>query len=120
MGVSNVNISTQCTKELLDKLASMLNLDGTYSLADPFGKIKNFINFDDAYNFAKGVIDDLMSRFNKLLNSDCMQAVNNSFDLCNSSIAEAAGSVADFAGASSKGSNAAKKYLDSVTGQILK
>jgi hypothetical protein len=120
LGISNVNISTQCTKDLLDKLAGLLNVDGTYKLADPFGKIENFINFDKAYNFAKTTIDNLMGRFNKLLNSDCIKAVNNSFDLCNSSIAGAAGSVTDFAGASSKGASAAKKYLDSVTGQLIK
>lgn len=108
----DANISSDCTKELIGKVLELLP-DAT--LDNPFGGITNFIDTSESIAFAKNILDKLNERFNQLMSAQCMQAINNTFDVCSNNIAEATGHSLELINAASKGNaagaNAAKKYL---------
>lgn len=89
----DASISSDCTKELLDSAIALLP-DAT--LDNPFGGMDDCISYDDAYSYAKGVVSDLQQKFDKLLSKDCIQAVNNSYDICSSNMASTTGNIVDY------------------------
>lgn len=101
----DANISADCTKELLSGVIDMLP---EATMDNPFGGMSNYIGFEDAFNYASGVVGKLLDQFDSLLSSDCVKAVNNSFDICDQEIADAAGSGVDLAKASLKDPSQAK------------
>ena len=108
----NANISSDCTKELIGKV---LNLLPDATLENPFGGITNFIDTSKAFAFAQSILNELNERFNQLMSAQCMQAINNTFDVCSNNIAEATGHSLELLNASAKGNAAgtlaSKKYL---------
>lgn len=108
----DTNISSDCTKELIGKVLKLLP-DAT--LENPFGGITNFIDTSKAFAFAQNILTELNTRFNQLMSAPCMQAINNTFDLCSNNIAEATGNTLELLNASAKGNaaalNASKKFL---------
>lgn len=122
------SISTDCTKELLDKVAGPV-LDAVGDLANDaingvvglvqegLQELSDFLTFDIGAAFATDVTDKMDALFeSKLLSSDCIKAVNNNFDICSHQMANAAGAVADLAQAKTTASAAAK----SAASQYLK
>lgn len=101
----NDDISKSCTRELLNKIVGEFP-DAT--IENPFGSDSDIIDFSSAYNFASGLIGKLNSRFRKLLSSECIKAVNDSFDICSDEMARVTGHTMDLALASGKGEDAAK------------
>lgn len=108
----DADISAECTKELLSGVIDMLP---EATMDNPFGGMSNYIGFEDAYNYASGVIGKLLDQFDSLLSSDCVKAVNNSFDICDQEIADATGAGVDLAKASlrdaSQAKNAGKLFI---------
>lgn len=108
----DTSISSDCTKELIGKVLDLLP-DAT--LENPFGGITNFIDTSKAFAFAQNVLNQLNARFNELMSAECMQAINNTFDLCSNNIAEATGNTLELVNAAAKGNAAgaaaAKKFL---------
>lgn len=108
----DANISSDCTKELIGKVLDLLP-DAT--LENPFGGITNFIDTSKAFAFAQSILNELNERFNQLMSAQCMQAINNTFDVCSNNIAEATGHSLELLNASAKGNAAgtlaSKKYL---------
>lgn len=90
----DADISADCTKELLGKVIGLLP-DASFD--NPFGGMTDFIGFEDSYNFANGVVGKLVDKFDKLLSADCIKAVNDSFDICDSELASATGTGVDLA-----------------------
>lgn len=93
LGLNN-DISADCTKELLGKVIGQLP---NASFDNPFGGMTDFIGFEDSYNFAIGVVGKLVDKFDQLLSSDCLKAVNDSFDVCDRELVSATGSAVDLA-----------------------
>ncbi len=93
----DASISSDCTKELLDTAIAAIP-DAT--LDNPFGGMDDCISYDDAYTCAEGVVSELNEKFDNLLSKDCIQAVNNSYDICSSQMAATTGNVVDYSKAS--------------------
>lgn len=132
MGVDG-NITTNCTKDLLSKLGGYLGDAADYlGLSDidlgieapdidlglgdlKFGKLKDYIPFDASSVISEDILTEINNRFGKLMSSDCIKTINNTFDICDNQIASVAGGLSDLANskasASSVAKDAASKYI---------
>lgn len=133
MGI-DASISENCTKELLGKLGGYLGdaadylglsdldlslgmegVDLDLGIGEFFSGLKDYVPFDVAVAFAEDVLTTINEKFQKLMSSDCIKTLNNTFDVCDSQIASVAGGVSDLANsklsAQSVAKDAASKYI---------
>lgn len=130
MGVDG-SITTNCTKDLLSKLGGYLGDAADYlGLSDidlgieapdlglgdlKFGKLKDYIPFDVSSVISEDILIEINNRFGKLMSSDCIKTINNTFDICDDQIASVAGGLSDLVNsrisASSAAKDAASKYI---------
>ena len=130
MGVDG-SITTNCTKDLLSKLGGYLGDATDYlglsgvdlgietpdlGLGDlKFGKLKDYIPFDVSSVISEDILTEINNRFGKLMSSDCIKTINNTFDICDNQIASVAGGLSHLvnskASASSVAKDVASKYI---------
>ena len=131
MGVDG-SITTNCTKDLLSKLGGYLSDATDYlGLSDidlgigapdlglgdlKFNKLKDYIPFDISSVISEDILIEINNRFGKLMSSDCIKTINDTFDICDNQIASVAGAISDLANskisASSAAKDAASKYIN--------